>query len=45
MARLIYSAIASLDGYVEDTAGAFDWSEPDDEVLAFVNSTKSDIVE
>lgn len=37
MAKLIYSAIASLDGYVEDTAGAFDWSAPDDEVLAYVN--------
>ncbi|MET3807858.1 dihydrofolate reductase [Nakamurella sp. UYEF19] len=36
MARLIYSAIASLDGYVEDTIGAFDWSAPDDEVLAFL---------
>jgi dihydrofolate reductase len=37
MARLIYSAMTSLDGYVEDTAGAFDWSAPDDEVHAFVN--------
>ncbi len=37
MAKLIYSAIASLDGYVEDTAGAFGWSAPDDEVHAFVN--------
>lgn len=37
MARVIYSAIASLDGYVEDATGAFDWSAPDDEVLAFLN--------
>ena len=37
MARLIYSAIASLDGYIEDAAGAFDWSAPDDEVHSFVN--------
>lgn len=37
MAKLIYSAIASLDGYIEDTAGAFDWSAPDAEVHAFVN--------
>jgi dihydrofolate reductase len=37
MARLIYFAIASLDGYVEDAAGNFDWSAPDDEVHAFVN--------
>jgi dihydrofolate reductase len=37
MARLIYSAIASLDGYVADEHGAFDWAAPDDEVHAFVN--------
>jgi dihydrofolate reductase len=37
MARLIYSAITSLDGYVADEAGSFDWSMPDDEVHAFVN--------
>jgi dihydrofolate reductase len=37
MARLIYSAIASADGYVEDAAGRFGWAEPDDELLRFVN--------
>src|SRR5664280_1722380 len=37
MAKLIYSAIASLDGYVEDEDGSFDWAEPDAEVHAFVN--------
>lgn len=37
MASLIYSAIASLDGYVEDVEGRFDWAEPDEEVLRFVN--------
>lgn len=37
MARLVYSAIASLDGYVADEAGNFDWSAPDEEVHAFVN--------
>ena len=37
MGRLIYSAIASLDGYVEDAEGKFDWAAPDDEVHAFVN--------
>ncbi len=37
MARLIYSAIASLDGYVEDKHGSFEWAAPDDEVHAFVN--------
>jgi dihydrofolate reductase len=37
MASLIYSAIASLDGYVEDEQGKFDWVAPDEEVHAFVN--------
>lgn len=37
MAKLIYSAISSLDGYIEDEAGGFDWAVPDDEVHAFVN--------
>ena len=36
-ARLVYSAIASLDGYVADREGDFSWSEPDEEVHAFVN--------
>jgi dihydrofolate reductase len=34
---LIYSMIASLDGYVEDENGTFDWAAPDEEVHAFVN--------
>ena len=37
MARLIYSAIASLDGFVEDEQGEFGWARPDAEVHAFVN--------
>jgi hypothetical protein len=37
MAKLIYSAITSLDGYIEDAEGKFDWAEPDEEVHAFVN--------
>jgi dihydrofolate reductase len=37
MAKLIYSAIASLDGYVADEDGKFDWAEPDEEVHSFVN--------
>ena len=37
MAKLIYSAITSLDGYVADEAGDFDWAKPDDEVHSFVN--------
>jgi dihydrofolate reductase len=37
VARLIYSTIASLDGYVADEDGNFDWAAPDEEVHAFVN--------
>ena len=37
MGKLIYSAIASLDGYVADEEGNVDWSAPDEEVHAFVN--------
>jgi dihydrofolate reductase len=43
VAKLIYSAIASLDGYVEDGQGRFDWAEPDDEVLSFVNDQERPI--
>jgi dihydrofolate reductase len=35
--KLIYSAIASVDGYVADAGGDFSWAAPDDEVHAFVN--------
>src|ERR1051325_3132194 len=42
-ARLIYSAIASLDGYVEDEAGKFDWAAPDEEVHAFVNELERSV--
>jgi dihydrofolate reductase len=37
MARLIYSAIMSLDGYTADEEGRFEWAAPDEEVHAFVN--------
>jgi dihydrofolate reductase len=37
MARLIYSAITSLDGYVADEDGNFDWAAPTEEVHTFVN--------
>jgi len=37
MAKLLYSAIASLDGYVADEDGNFDWAAPDEEVHSFVN--------
>jgi dihydrofolate reductase len=41
--KLIYSAIASLDGYVEDQTGAFDWAAPDEEVHLFVNDLERPI--
>jgi|tagenome__1003787_1003787.scaffolds.fasta_scaffold20238564_2 dihydrofolate reductase len=40
MAALIYSAITSLDGYVADRSGRFDWAVPDEEVHAFVNESE-----
>jgi dihydrofolate reductase len=43
MAKLIYSAITSLDGYVADEHGNFDWAAPDDEVHGFVNELERPI--
>jgi dihydrofolate reductase len=43
MAKLIYSAIASLDGYTEDTDGSFDWAMPDAEVHTYVNDLERPI--
>ncbi|HEY5223008.1 MAG TPA: dihydrofolate reductase family protein [Microbacteriaceae bacterium] len=37
MGKLIYTGITSLDGYIADENGNFDWSAPDEEVHAFVN--------
>src|SRR6188472_2116968 len=43
MAKLIYAAITSLDGFIEDETGRFDWAEPDPEVHAFVNDLERPI--
>ena len=43
MAELIYTAITSLDGYVVDAEGRFDWAAPDPEVHAFVNEQERPI--
>ena len=43
MPKLIYSAITSLDGYVEDDQGGFQWAAPDEEVHAFVNDLERPI--
>lgn len=40
MGKLIYSAITSLDGYVADRGGNFDWAAPDEEVHRFVNDVE-----
>src|SRR6187399_714623 len=36
MAKLIYVTNVSLDGYIEDAQGSFDWTEPSDEVFVFI---------
>jgi dihydrofolate reductase len=43
MTKLIYSAIASLDGYIADEDGNFDWAAPDEEVHAFINDLERPI--
>jgi len=43
MAKLIYSAITSLDGYVADEEDNFDWAAPDQEVHTFVNDLERSI--
>jgi dihydrofolate reductase len=43
VARLVYSSITSLDGYVADADGKFDWCAPDAEVHAFINDLERPI--
>lgn len=43
MGKLIYTAITSLDGFIEDLDGGFRWAEPDAEVHAFVNDLERTI--
>jgi dihydrofolate reductase len=43
MARLIYSAITSFDGYTVDANGSFDWAAPDEQVHAFVNELERQV--
>jgi dihydrofolate reductase len=43
MAKLIYTGISSLDGYIADENGKFEWGEPDEEVHAFVNDLERPI--
>jgi dihydrofolate reductase len=43
VAKLIYSALMSLDGYIADKDGNFDWAAPDEEVHAFINDLERTI--
>ena len=43
MGKLIYSAIASLDGCVADEHGKFEWAAPDAEVMAFISDLERPI--
>ena len=43
MAKLVYASITSLDGYVADERGSFDWAAPDHELHAFVNGLERPI--
>jgi dihydrofolate reductase len=43
MAKLLYSAITSLDGYIADAAGRFDWGKPSEELHRFVNDMQRPI--
>jgi dihydrofolate reductase len=43
VAKLIYSVITSLDGYIEDAQGNFEWAAPDEEVHTFVNDLERSV--
>ena len=43
MSKLIYSSITSVDGYMEDASGNFEWARPDEEVFAFINDLERPI--
>ncbi len=43
MAKLIYAAMTSLDGFIEDREGSFNWAMPDDDVHSYVNNLERGI--
>ena len=43
MAKLIYSMLTSLDGFVEDAGGGFGWAAPSEEVHAFANDLAASV--
>lgn len=44
MGRLIYGSIGSLDGFIADADGEFDWSAPDEQVHAYLNDRDRSVV-
>jgi dihydrofolate reductase len=42
MAELIYAAVSSLDGFMSDPSGAFEWLAPDDEMMAAANELEGE---
>jgi dihydrofolate reductase len=43
VAKLIYAALLSVDGYIEDETGGFGWAAPSDDVHAFVNDRERSV--
>jgi dihydrofolate reductase len=43
MAKLIYVANTSLDGYSEDRDGGIDWGTPDEEYFSFINDIERSV--
>lgn len=43
MAKLIYIANSSLDGYTEDRDGGIDWGAPDEEYFGFINGLQRSV--
>jgi dihydrofolate reductase len=43
MQTMIYTAITSLDGYIEDANGNFDWAAPGEEMHTFINNLERPI--
>ena len=43
MAKLIYVTNASLDGYIENRDGGFDWGAPDEEYFSFINDIERSV--
>jgi dihydrofolate reductase len=42
-AKLVYSAISSLDGFIQDADGNFDWAAPDEELHGFINDLERSV--